>query len=53
MVILFISSGTEGTGGCTGKIIDHPSYILDIGRESDLDVVHLVLFSRLILDNCQ
>jgi len=35
----------------TGHIVYHPSNILDIGRESNLYMVHLIFLSRLILDD--
>ena len=53
MVVLSVSSSTEGRGECTGEVVDYPSYVLDIRRESDLDMVHLVLFTGLILDHYQ
>lgn len=51
LVALLMSEISTGyREGClTCEIVNYPSYILDVGRESDLDVIHLVLFTRLIL----
>jgi len=35
----------------TGHIVYHPSNIFDIGRESDLYMVHLIFLPRMILDD--
>lgn len=45
------TSGQVGEGR-TSQVVKHPGDILDVGGEADLDVVHLVLLARLVLDHC-